>query len=171
LEALLARHGGGRSGLYGDFGDFAFAIQDFSRAFGGHGAGAVVIGSDLGHEILSVDGRVEDNDGNILAGGAIDDADHGGFVDGSQTDGVDALRDHGIHDLELAGEIGFGRRAVPDDFDAVFASGGDGAGMDGLPEQVRLTFRDNGDALACVAVAGGRKNDQKQQKTRVEVAF
>ena len=39
--------------------------------------------------------------------------------------------------------------------------------MDGLPEQVRLTFRDNGDALACVAVAGGRKNDQKQQKTQL----
>ena len=137
-----------------DLGDFTLAIQDFAHAAGGHHARGVVIGGHLSREIRRVDRGIENHDGYIFAMRALDDADHGGFVDGCEADGVDTLGDHGVDDLQLAGEVGFRWRAVPDDVDACFTRGGDGARVDGLPEQVRLTLGDDGDALARVAIAG-----------------
>ena len=100
----------------------------------------IIIGRHLGDEFVGIDAGVEDNHGDAFGGGALDHADHGFAIDGREADRVDAAIDHGVDDLQLAGIVGFRGGAVPDDLDAGFAAGGDGSGMDGLPEQVRVPF-------------------------------
>jgi len=86
-----------------------------------------------------------------------------------QADGVDSLGDHGVGDLQLAGEVGFRWRAVPNDVDAGFTRRGDGACVDGLPEQVSLALGDDGDALARVAIASGQQDQTNENRAQTRV--
>src|SRR3984957_5223559 len=123
----------------------------------------IIVGRDLGNELVGIDAGVEDDHGDAFGGGAVDYANHRFTIDGGEANRVDAAVDHGVDYLELAGVIGFRRGAVPDYFYAGVATGGDGSGVYRLPEEVRVSFRDYGDHPFFVAVAGGEGDQGKRE--------
>src|SRR5215472_9666504 len=75
--------------------------------------------------------------------------------------------DHGIDDLELQRVISLRRRPVPYHLNAALAAGLHRSGMDGLPEQVRIPFRNDSDYLLVFSIATGKKNDEKTGRPKI----
>ena len=97
--------------------------------------------------------------------GALDDRDERLAVRGSERDAVDALVDEVVDDVDLAREVDLGSGAVPADIDPQLLPRLDRAGVNCLPEDVRLSLRDHRNHHAILPPAPiGRKDCEGQQE-------
>jgi hypothetical protein len=80
---------------------------------------------------------VEDDDGDLGGLGGLDRSAEGGVAEGGEDDAADALGDEAVDEVDLGFQVVLFERAFPEDVDAGFLGGFDGAGVDGFPEFVR----------------------------------
>ena len=71
-----------------------------------------------------------------------------------QGDAIHVLRDHRIHDLNLAAEIRFSGRAIPQNIDIEFSARIESALLHRQPEHVRCRLRDDCDSPLLAPSAG-----------------
>ena len=95
-------------------------------------------------------------------GGVFDDRHERFAVAGREGDAIDVLVDEVVNDADLLAEIELSGGAVPEDLRAHFIAGLDCAGVNGLPEDVRLAFGNYGDAELRGSVAGGAGEEQDE---------
>ncbi len=117
--------------------------------------------------LFALKGRVEDDRGDPGPAGLRDRPDEGPVVERREDEGVDAGAGQGLDDLDLLVAVVFLERALPDDLDAELPGGGQGPGMDGLPEFVGRADGDDGDPerpAARAVGAAGRAAGQGGQK-------
>jgi hypothetical protein len=145
LEAALAEARRGAARLLHDHGDTSLPFDEAADFPGGLAARGVIVGGDEGDVVFEVDGGVEDADGDARGRGPFERGDESAFLGGGDGDGVHALGDEGVDDLNLARMVGLFVRAVPEDLDAKLPGGAVDAGVNRDEKQMRGGLGDHGD--------------------------
>ena len=139
-------------------------------------AGRHVVGGDEAHVVAAGEVRVEDDDGHARVGRGLHGADEPLVAERREDDAADALRDEGLHDVDLVLEVVLAQRPLPDHLDAELARRLHRPRVHALPELVRRALRHHRDAQTSRAARQSppprlhetqtRESKQKDQKIR-----
>jgi hypothetical protein len=170
-EALLAVGRAGRALLVAEHDDVALAHARRERLARGL-ARRLVVGGDEADRVASRKVRVEHHHGHVRVGRLLHRADEALVAQGRKDDPADALRDEGLHHVDLVLEIVLAQRSLPHDLDAQLARRLHRAGVNALPELVGRALGHHGDAertrRACprVALAGAHEGGKGEGGAR-----
>ncbi len=114
-KTLFAFFGAGLAFVVTEDDHAALVIQQLGHGLAGELAALVVVGGDEGFVGVGLDVGIDDDHGNILFGGGIDDVGEGIGIVGSQHDGGDTAIHHIFDDIDLLGAVVFQHGAMPDD--------------------------------------------------------
>ncbi len=134
--------------------------EEFGEVVAAHFAAFFVIGGDEGGIIFGVDIGIDDDDGDFLGGGFVDDAGERGEIIGGQDNAGDiGGLEEVIDDFDLRGAVALFERSFPDDVEVFailggFIIGALCAGVDGFPVNVGGALGDDGDLLGTGSFGG-----------------
>ena len=160
IEAAFALFGGRASGHESDDAHLAGGPNAGRQTARGHPPAFLVVGGDIGDAARSVDGRIEDGDGDAERGRVLHHAHQSTAVDGRESDASEAAVHHGFDDLNLTAGVHFEGRSVPFDFCRAFGGGLDGPGAHGLPENMVRALGHHADNFFLRGAAGHERGQQ-----------